>query len=174
MNLIRLKIPTSAPFIPMVVGDYTTLGGCYERDCCFSAEEIFHNSFSKGHTVRKGIERPLTECFENRVITVDDDISVTYSYIGWDQDNQYRPVIMTLRDYYIKYVDEYLHEYTAGYNESNILSQWMENPASGFNHIVKPSRNSMITLRCSTTGIGGGLTIIPTTDDIKITVSLCR
>lgn len=51
----------------------------------------------------------------------------------------FKPVAMSLRDYYIKHVDEYLHKYTFGYDENLILIQWMEHPASGFQQFIKRS-----------------------------------
>lgn len=143
-TLIRLKIPTSAPFIPMVVGDYTALGGCYERDCCFSAEEIFHNSFSNGHTVSKGVERPLTDCFEKRVIQVDDDVLTFYTKDGLSIPYNHRctPVIMTLRDYYDYLYENYYSWYlNCGVSKSEMLDHWLvyDKPFDRgvFNHIVK-------------------------------------
>ncbi len=170
----------------MVVGDWNLyIGGNVYLHCQKPSSGVlslnFGNKFRNGHTVSKGVNKwvfkgylftffSLTQCFEKRLIPAceiyDNGISVTYSRIGWDHSYHYKNIIMTSRDYYIKHVDDYLHEYTAGYNESNIMSQWMENPASGFNHILKPALSRPFPV--SLNGIYSGVT-----DDIEIKVSPC-
>ena len=148
---IRIKVPSMAQFVPssiftmngVVWPFYQTFGNCHPVGKFGNVWIFPHYTLS--------IYTDLNHCFENRFIPVDDfqNWDDPFYTNAWFRDtpeflldtteHTFKSVVMSLRDYYIKHVDEYLHKYTFGYDENLILIQWMEHPASGFQQFIKRS-----------------------------------
>lgn len=143
---IRIKIPSMAQFIPSSILRMV--------NPVFSSAELFDFAFGDNHIkyyrfdwymdhAKVTFQTDLNHKMSNRLITVDGETYAwfrdTPGFLLDTTEHTFKSVVMSLRDYYIKHVDEYLHKYTFGYDENLILIQWMEHPASGFQHIIKRS-----------------------------------
>lgn len=194
---IRIKVPSMAQFVPSSILRMV--------NPLFSSVAHFNHTFGDCHPVEKfgnvwifpsytmSMYTNLNHFFEIRYIPVDD-------FQNWDNPSYtnawfretpeflldttkhtFESVVMSLSDYYIEHVDKYLHEYIFGYEENLILTQWMEHPASGFQHIIKRSDwtyNPFIhNLEKSLSGFSAGKNYMmerQTDEGIKITVSPCH
>jgi hypothetical protein len=169
MNNIKVKIPTSALFIPMEYGDwkYFILGGVYVHNI-YECNDILSSNFNSllgRNAVTHEIKRKIStwvfpnyelnffslQCyFENRIIPVDDFeewfsnnlIQTRFFNIcneSSEYSQRYKPSIMSLLEYYIKQIDPHIIEDTNGYDTDYILGQWMNHPASGFQQTITVS-----------------------------------